>query len=89
MIDYLKNRRKKYETKFDSWINNKSKPSFLDEFTMDEEHGLLYKVGKPIKESGNKKELKQSVGTPKNEFYLHSIEKENPVLVGARYYKYS
>jgi len=37
----------------------------------------------------HKKELKQSVGTPKNEFYLHSIEKENPVLVGARYYKYS
>ena len=59
MIDYLKNRRKKYETKFDGWMNNKSKPSFLDEFTMNEEHGLLYKVGKPIKESGNKKELKQ------------------------------
>ena len=33
MIDYLKNRRKKYETKFNSWMNNKSKPSFLDEFT--------------------------------------------------------
>jgi hydroxymethylglutaryl-CoA synthase len=37
----------------------------------------------------HKKELKQSVGTPKNEFYLDSIENENPVLVGARYYKYS
>ena len=37
----------------------------------------------------HKKELKQSVGTPKHEFYLHSIDKENPVLVGARYYKYS
>jgi hypothetical protein len=55
MIDYLKNRRKKYETKFNSWMNNKSKPSFLDQLTMNEEHGLLYKVGKPIKESGNKK----------------------------------
>jgi hydroxymethylglutaryl-CoA synthase len=36
----------------------------------------------------HKKELKQSVLTPKNEFYLDSIEKENPVLVGARYYKF-
>lgn len=37
----------------------------------------------------HKKELKQSVIAPKNEFYLDSIEKENPVLVGARYYKFS
>ena len=37
----------------------------------------------------HKKEIKQSVIAPKNEFYLDSIEKENPVLVGARYYKYS
>lgn len=36
----------------------------------------------------HKKELKQSVIAPKNEFYLDSIEKENPVLVGARYYKF-
>lgn len=37
----------------------------------------------------HKKELKQSVLTPKNEFCLVSIEKENPVLVGARYYSYA
>ncbi len=37
----------------------------------------------------HKKELKQSVLVPKNEFYLDSIEKENPVLVGARYYKFN
>ncbi|MBP8157784.1 MAG: hydroxymethylglutaryl-CoA synthase family protein [Flavobacterium sp.] len=37
----------------------------------------------------HKKELKQSVLAPKNEFYLESIEKENPVLVGARYYKFN
>lgn len=37
----------------------------------------------------HKKELKQSVIAPKNEFYLDSIEKENPVLVGARYYKFN
>lgn len=37
----------------------------------------------------HKKELKQSIIAPKKEFYLDSIEKENPVLVGARYYKFS
>lgn len=37
----------------------------------------------------HKKELKQSVIAPKNEFYLESIEKENPVLLGARYYQFS
>ena len=36
----------------------------------------------------HKKERKQSVLQPKNEFVLDSIEKENPVLVGARYYKF-
>jgi hydroxymethylglutaryl-CoA synthase len=42
----------------------------------------------PTYEKLHKKELKQSVIAPKNEFYLDSIEKENPVLVGARYYKF-
>jgi hydroxymethylglutaryl-CoA synthase len=36
----------------------------------------------------HKKELKVAVLPPANEFYLDFIEKENPVLVGARYYKY-
>jgi hydroxymethylglutaryl-CoA synthase len=36
----------------------------------------------------HKKELKKSVLEPKNEFVLDYIEKENPVLVGARYYKF-
>lgn len=35
----------------------------------------------------HKKERNQSVLTPKNEFVLDYIEKENPVLIGARYYK--
>lgn len=43
----------------------------------------------PTYEKLHKKELTQSVIAPKNEFYLESIEKENPVLVGARYYKFS
>lgn len=36
----------------------------------------------------HKKEQKQSVLQPKNEFVLDYIEKENPVLIGARYYKF-
>lgn len=36
----------------------------------------------------HKKEQKQSVRTPKNEWVLDRIEKENPVLIGARYYKW-
>lgn len=36
----------------------------------------------------HRKELKESVVKPSNEFILDFIEKENPVLVGARYYKY-
>ena len=42
-----------------------------------------------IYEKLHKKELKQAVFPPKNEFYLDSIEKENPVLIGARYYKFT
>ncbi|HRG18897.1 MAG TPA: hydroxymethylglutaryl-CoA synthase [Flavobacterium lutivivi] len=41
-----------------------------------------------IYEKLHKKELKQSVITPKNEFYLEKIEKENPVLIGARFYSF-
>lgn len=35
-----------------------------------------------------KKELKKSIIAPKNEFYLNYIEKDNPVLIGARFYKF-
>lgn len=37
----------------------------------------------------HKKERKHSVLQPKNEFVLDYIEKDNPVLVGARYYSFS
>lgn len=37
----------------------------------------------------HKKERKESVLQPKNEFVLTRIEKENPVLLGARYYEFS
>ncbi len=36
----------------------------------------------------HKKELKSSIIPPKNEFVLDYIENENPVLKGARYYKF-
>lgn len=36
----------------------------------------------------HKKELKKAVLNPTNEFVLDYIEKENPVLIGARYYKF-
>lgn len=36
----------------------------------------------------HKKEVKKAIIAPRNEFYLDSIEKENPVLVGARFYKF-
>jgi hydroxymethylglutaryl-CoA synthase len=36
----------------------------------------------------HKKELLNSVIPPSNEFYLENIEHENPVLLGARYYKF-
>ncbi|MBF7091095.1 hydroxymethylglutaryl-CoA synthase [Flavobacterium sp. ALJ2] len=36
----------------------------------------------------HKKEQKQSIRTPKNEWILDRIEKEIPVLIGARYYKW-
>jgi hydroxymethylglutaryl-CoA synthase len=36
----------------------------------------------------HKKERKHAVLAPKNEFVLDCIENENPVLIGARYYKF-
>ena len=36
----------------------------------------------------HKKEQKQSVQTPKNEWILDRVENENPNLIGARYYKW-
>lgn len=36
----------------------------------------------------HKKELKQSIRTPKSEWILDRIEKEIPNLMGARYYKW-
>ena len=45
-------------------------------------------IGFETYESLHKKEQKQSVRTPKNEWILDRIEKEIPNLIGARYYKW-
>ena len=37
----------------------------------------------------HKKEQKQSIRTPQNEWILDRIENENPNLLGARYYKWA
>ena len=36
----------------------------------------------------HKKQLKHSISTNSNKFELDKIEKENPLLIGARYYKF-
>ncbi len=45
-------------------------------------------IGFETYESLHKKEQKESIRTPKNEWVLDRIEKEIPVLIGARYYKW-
>ena len=45
-------------------------------------------IGFETYESLHKKQQKQSVRTPKNEWVLDRIEKESPNLIGARYYKW-
>lgn len=52
--------------------------------TLENNHPIDFETYEKL----HKKELQHSVVEPKNEFVLASIEKENPVLVGARYYKF-
>lgn len=52
--------------------------------TLAQSHEIDFKTYEEL----HKKELKNSVLTPQNEFVLDYIEKENPVLNGARYYKF-
>ncbi len=52
--------------------------------TLAQSHEIDFKTYEEL----HKKELKTSVLTPQNEFVLDYIEKENPVLTGARYYKF-
>lgn len=52
--------------------------------TLDQCNAIDYETYEKL----HKKELKKSVIEPSNEFVLDFIEKENPVLIGARYYKF-
>ncbi len=52
--------------------------------TLENNHSFDFETYEKL----HKKELQHSVLAPKNEFVLASIEKDNPVLVGARYYEF-
>lgn len=52
--------------------------------TLENNHSIDFETYEKL----HKKELQHAVLEPKNEFALISIEKENPVLVGARYYEF-
>ncbi len=52
--------------------------------TLENNHSIDFETYEKL----HKKELQHSVLAPKNEFVLASIEKDNPVLVGARYYEF-
>lgn len=47
-----------------------------------------FEIGFETYEKLHKKEQKQSIQLPKNEWILDKIENENPNLIGARYYKW-
>lgn len=47
-----------------------------------------FEIGFETYEKLHKKEQKQSIQSPKNEWILDKIENENPNLIGARYYKW-
>ena len=52
--------------------------------TLENSHGIDFETYLKV----HKKEIKTSVLNPNKEFVLKKIEKENPVLKGARYYEY-
>jgi hydroxymethylglutaryl-CoA synthase len=65
------------------WQNQIEKVKLFQ--TLDERTSIDFETYEKL----HKKEVKQSILAPKKEFYLDRVEKENPVLVGARYYLYS
>ena len=52
--------------------------------TLEQSHEIDFSTYEKL----HKKEQKQSVQTPKNEWILDRVENENPNLIGARYYKW-
>lgn len=64
------------------WMEALDKTQLFE--TLEQSHEIDFETYEKL----HKKEQKTSVRTPKNEWILDSIEKENPNLVGARYYKW-
>ncbi len=64
------------------WKNSISKVRLFE--TLAQSHEIDFSTYEKL----HKKEQKESVVQPKNEWILERIEKENPNLVGARYYKW-
>jgi hydroxymethylglutaryl-CoA synthase len=62
--------------------------SQVEKISLFEHLGKCHEIDFETYEKLHKKELKQSVLKPKKEFVLDYIENENPVLIGARYYKF-
>jgi len=62
--------------------------SVIEQIDLFETLAKSYEIDFITYEKLHKKELKTLVLSPKNEFVLAYIEKENPVLTGARYYKF-
>ncbi|WP_396183795.1 hydroxymethylglutaryl-CoA synthase family protein [Flavobacterium sp.] len=62
--------------------------SQVEKISLFDHLGKCHEIDFETYEKLHKKELKQSVLKPKKEFVLDYIENENPVLIGARYYKF-
>ncbi len=72
---------------FEGIIQNEWK-SAISDVTLFETLAKSYEIDFDTYEKLHKKEQKQSVQTPKNEWILDRIENQNPNLIGARYYKW-
>jgi len=60
----------------------------IEKIKLFETLALSYEIDFETYQQLHKKELKTAVVAPHNEFVLDYIEKENQVLIGARYYKF-
>lgn len=66
----------------ENWWKSISKTNLFE--TLEESHEIDFETYEKL----HKKELKNSIRTPKNEWVLDFIEKTNPNLIGARFYKW-
>jgi hydroxymethylglutaryl-CoA synthase len=66
----------------ENWRKSISKTNLFE--TLEESQEIDFETYEKL----HKKELKNSIKTPKNEWVLNFIEKTNPNLIGARFYKW-